>query len=85
MQCCSSPHDDPDAKEEELRGVPVERRVRDVTRAKEDLRRAPGRRGCAQWAPAVLDESGEDYLYSRKRFAPFKLPHGLQQALTAAG
>ena len=31
----------------------------------------------------VIDESGEDYLYSRERFAPLKLPRGLQQALTA--
>ncbi len=33
----------------------------------------------------VVDESGEDYLYSRSRFAPLKLPRGLQQALAAAG
>ena len=33
----------------------------------------------------VIDESGEDYLYSRERFAPLKLPCGLQQALAAAG
>lgn len=33
----------------------------------------------------VIDESGEDYLYSRKRFAPIKLPRRLQQALAAAG
>ena len=31
----------------------------------------------------VVDESGEDYLYSRERFAPLKLPPGLQQALAA--
>lgn len=29
----------------------------------------------------VVDESGEDYLYSRERFAPLKLPRGLQRAL----
>ena len=33
----------------------------------------------------VVDESGEDYLYSRSRFAPLKLPRGLQQALATAG
>ncbi|OLD47332.1 MAG: hypothetical protein AUI48_04165 [Chloroflexi bacterium 13_1_40CM_2_68_14] len=33
----------------------------------------------------VVDESGEDYLYSRERFALLKLPRGLQQALAAAG
>ena len=33
----------------------------------------------------VVDESGEDYLYSRERFAPLKLPRGLQHALAAAG
>ena len=33
----------------------------------------------------VVDESGEDYLYSRERFASFKLPRGLQHALAAAG
>jgi len=33
----------------------------------------------------VVDESGEDYLYSRERFAPLKLPRGVQQALAAAG
>jgi len=33
----------------------------------------------------VVDESGEDYLYSRDRFAPLKLPRSLQQALAAAG
>ena len=33
----------------------------------------------------VVDESGEDYLYSRERFAPLKLPRGLQQALAAVG
>ena len=33
----------------------------------------------------VVDESGEDYLYPRERFAPLKLPRGLQQALAAAG
>ncbi len=33
----------------------------------------------------VVDESGEDYLYSRERFAALKLPRGLQQALAAAG
>ena len=32
----------------------------------------------------VVDESGEDYLYSRERFAPLYLPPGLQQALAAA-
>ncbi len=32
----------------------------------------------------VVDESGEGYLYSRERFAPLKLPRGLQQALAAA-
>ncbi len=33
----------------------------------------------------IVDESGEDYLYSRSHFAPLKLPRGLQQALAAAG
>jgi len=33
----------------------------------------------------VADESGEDYLYSRERFAPLSLPPALQQALAAAG
>ncbi len=33
----------------------------------------------------VVDESGEDYLYSRSHFAPLKIPRGLQQALAAAG
>ena len=33
----------------------------------------------------VVDESGEDYLYSSSRFAPLKLPRGLEQALAAAG
>jgi hypothetical protein len=33
----------------------------------------------------VVDESGDDYLYSRDRFAPLKLPRSLQQALAAAG
>jgi hypothetical protein len=33
----------------------------------------------------VVDESGEDYLYSRSRFAALKLPRGLEQALAAAG
>jgi hypothetical protein len=33
----------------------------------------------------VVDESGEDYLYSRSHFAPLKLPRGLQQALADAG
>jgi len=32
----------------------------------------------------VVDESGEDYLYSRERFVPLKLPSGLQRALAAA-
>ena len=32
----------------------------------------------------VVDESGEDYLYSRERFAPLKLPRGLQHSLAAA-
>jgi len=32
----------------------------------------------------VVDESGDDYLYSRERFAPLKLPRGLQQPLAAA-
>jgi hypothetical protein len=32
----------------------------------------------------VVDESGEDYLYPRERFAPLKLPRGLQRALAAA-
>ena len=31
----------------------------------------------------VVDESGGDYLYSRERFAPLKLPRGLQRALAA--
>src|SRR4051794_34599127 len=31
----------------------------------------------------VVDESGEDYLYSRERFAPLKLPRGLEQALAS--
>ena len=33
----------------------------------------------------VVDESGDDYLYSGSRFAALKLPRGLQQALVAAG
>ncbi len=33
----------------------------------------------------VVDESGEDYLYSRSHFALLKLPRGLQQALADAG
>lgn len=32
----------------------------------------------------VVDESGEEYLYSRSRFAPVKLSRGLQQALSTA-
>lgn len=32
----------------------------------------------------IVDESGEDYLYPRERFAPLKLPRGLQRALAAA-
>ncbi len=32
----------------------------------------------------VVDESGDDYLYPRERFAPLKLPRGLQRALAAA-
>lgn len=32
----------------------------------------------------VVDESGEDCLYSRERFASLKLPRGLQRALAAA-
>ncbi|MFL5250800.1 MAG: hypothetical protein ACJ783_15270 [Myxococcales bacterium] len=31
----------------------------------------------------VVDESGEGYLYSRERFAPLKLPRGLEQALAS--
>jgi hypothetical protein len=31
----------------------------------------------------VIDESGDDYLYERTRFAPLKLPRGIQQAFTA--
>jgi hypothetical protein len=33
----------------------------------------------------IIDESGEDYLYERQRFAPLKLPRGVQQAFTARG
>jgi len=33
----------------------------------------------------VVDESGEDYLYPRSRFASIRLPRGLQQALGAVG
>ena len=33
----------------------------------------------------VIDESGDDYLYSRERFAHLKLPRELQQALAAVG
>ena len=33
----------------------------------------------------VVDESGDDYLYSASRFAALKLPRGLQQALAAGG
>lgn len=33
----------------------------------------------------VVDESGEDYLYSRSHFAALKLPRGVEQALVAAG
>ena len=29
----------------------------------------------------VIDESGEDYLYSRDRFAPLKLPRRLEEVL----
>jgi hypothetical protein len=32
----------------------------------------------------VIDESGEDYLYARSRFAALKLPRSLEQALAAA-
>jgi hypothetical protein len=33
----------------------------------------------------VVDESGEDYLYARERFAALKLLRRLQQAVTAVG
>jgi len=29
----------------------------------------------------IVDESGEDYLYSRSRFAPLKLPREIERAL----
>jgi hypothetical protein len=32
----------------------------------------------------IVDESGEDYLYARDRFARLKLPRGLQKALASA-
>jgi len=32
----------------------------------------------------VVDESGEDYLYGRERFAPLKLSRSLQHALAGA-
>jgi len=32
----------------------------------------------------VIDESGEDYLYARGRFASLKLPPRLQKVLAAA-
>ena len=32
----------------------------------------------------VIDKSGDDYLYSRDRFAPLKLPRALQRAWAAA-
>ena len=31
----------------------------------------------------VVDESGDDYLYARSRFATLKLPRSLEQALAA--
>ena len=32
----------------------------------------------------VIDESGEDYLYSADLFVPIELPHGAKRALLAA-
>lgn len=32
----------------------------------------------------VIDESGEDYLYSADLFAPIELPQGVKRALLAA-
>ena len=32
----------------------------------------------------IVDESGQDYLYARDRFAPLKLPRGLRRALATA-
>ena len=32
----------------------------------------------------VVDESGEDYLYSESHFVPIKLPQAAEQALLAA-
>ncbi len=33
----------------------------------------------------IVDESGDDYLYPRSRFAALKLPRSLEQALAATG
>ena len=32
----------------------------------------------------VIDESGEDYLYSESSFAPIKLPQAVEKAMLAA-
>ncbi len=32
----------------------------------------------------VIDESGDDYLYARSRFAALKLPRSVEQTLAAA-
>ncbi|MBI2917879.1 MAG: hypothetical protein HYY01_07765 [Chloroflexi bacterium] len=33
----------------------------------------------------VVDESGEDYLYSRDRFVPIRVPAAIRESLTHAG
>ena len=40
---------------------------------------APGEEGYVR----IVDESGEDYLYPAKNFAPVELPDEVAQALTA--
>lgn len=44
----------------------------------------PDRAAAALRQIRVIDESGEDYLYPAKFFAPIKLPQALRRAVLAA-
>jgi len=56
-------------------GYPASLETRKIYVALRDA--AAERRGLLR----IIDESGEDYLYPRERFAPLKLPRDVEQAL----
>ncbi len=58
-----------------------EHRVHFILGNKQDLLRPTGRRCCGGWRHQGHHKSGEDYLYSAKRFVPVNVPPAVEKSL----